>query len=69
MRPGVDRAGRCPVSQSVGGGYQLLWLDGVALASQQPSVNPPPVLGPATSVATTGDLFYNGAFVGLEYRR
>jgi len=54
---------------SLRGGYQLLWLDGVALASQQPAVNPPWLLGDATSVATTGDLFYNGAFVGLEYRR
>ena len=53
---------------SIRGGYQLLWLDGVALASQQPSVNPPPLLSPATTVATIGDLFYNGAFAGLEYR-
>jgi hypothetical protein len=29
----------------------------------------PPLAGAATSVATTGDLFYNGAFIGLEYRR
>jgi len=54
---------------SLRGGYQLLWLDGVALASQQPIVNPPPLVGAATTVATRGDLFYNGAFVGLEYRR
>jgi hypothetical protein len=53
---------------SVRGGYQLLWLDGVALASQQPSVNMYPGSGPATAVATTGDLFYNGAFAGMEYR-
>jgi hypothetical protein len=54
---------------SVRGGYELLWLDGVALASQQLSINPPPILRPAAAVATGGDLFYNGAFVGLEYRR
>ncbi|MGA2796389.1 MAG: hypothetical protein ABSE63_02295 [Thermoguttaceae bacterium] len=53
---------------SLRGGYQLLWLDGVALASQQPVLNPPPLFSPATTVATTGDLFYNGAFAGLEYR-
>ncbi|MGD0381956.1 MAG: BBP7 family outer membrane beta-barrel protein [Thermoguttaceae bacterium] len=52
---------------SIRGGYQLLWLDGVALASQQPAVNPLPVFSPATTVATTGDVFYNGAFMGLEY--
>jgi len=51
------------------GGYQLLWLDGVALASQQPILNPPPLLSAATSVGTSGDVFYNGAFIGLEYRR
>jgi hypothetical protein len=44
-------------------------LDGVALASQQAIVNAPPLAGPATNVATTGDVFYNGAFIGLEYRR
>ena len=38
---------------SVRGGYQLLWLDGVALASQQPAVNPRTTYGPATSVAAT----------------
>jgi hypothetical protein len=54
---------------SLRGGYQLLRLDGVALASQQSIVNPPPLLGAATTVATRGDVFYNGAFIGLEYRR
>ena len=54
---------------SLRGGYELLWLDGVALASQQPILNPPPLLRTATSVGTSGDVFYNGAFIGLEYRR
>ena len=54
---------------SLRGGYQLLWLDGVALASQQPILNPPPLIHTATSVGTNGDVFYNGAFIGLEYRR
>jgi hypothetical protein len=39
------------------------------MASQQPIVNPPPLLGAVTTVATNGDVFYNGAFIGLEYRR
>ena len=50
------------------GGYRCLWIDGVALASQQPAANPSPITGSATTI-TTGDLFYNGAFAGLEYRR
>jgi hypothetical protein len=54
---------------SLRGGYELLWLDGVALASQQPILNPPALLGPPTSVGTNGDVFYNGGFIGLEYRR
>jgi hypothetical protein len=57
-------------------GYRMLWLDGVAVASEQPSVNPgPPVAvpggtsgGPAETVHTGGDVFYHGAFVGLEFR-
>jgi hypothetical protein len=51
------------------GGYRWLWVDGVALASDQAAVNPPPLIGPAAGVDTSGDLFYNGAFVGLEVRR
>lgn len=50
-------------------GYRLLWLDGVALATDQPWANPTPVTGPAPTVDCHGDLFYHGAFVGLEYRR
>ncbi|MCE5269397.1 MAG: BBP7 family outer membrane beta-barrel protein [Planctomycetaceae bacterium] len=51
------------------GGYRLLWFDGVALATDQPSANPSPVTGSATAVDTHGDLFYHGAFVGVEFRR
>ena len=42
-------------------GYQLMWLSGVALATDQP-------LGTAR-VDSSGTVFYNGAFVGLEYCR
>ena len=49
-------------------GYELLWLDDVALAYEQPSVNPSPLNGPATSVKLGGDVFYQGAIVGLEFR-
>ncbi len=48
---------------SVRGGYQALWLDGIAIAADQfENVNPDdpkPYIG--------GTLFYHGAFAGLEY--
>lgn len=45
------------------GGYQLLWIDGVALAADQ--FNPPASPGVA-QVETRGDVFYHGALCGLE---
>jgi hypothetical protein len=53
---------------SIRGGYQLLWLDGVAVASQQAAVNPSPLAGPAAMVLAGTGLFYNGAFLGVEFR-
>lgn len=49
-------------------GYQIIWLDAVAEAYQQPGVNLPPINAPATNVRTTGDVIYQGAFTGVEYR-
>jgi hypothetical protein len=54
---------------SIFGGYRLLWIDGVALAAQQSPANLAPISGPADTVVTTGDAFYNGAFAGLEFCR
>jgi hypothetical protein len=52
-------------------GYQVTWLDGVALASQQqPRLDPahdPDDFG-SPSVATGGTAFYHGVTVGLDYR-
>jgi len=45
---------------SVRGGYQLLWIDGVALASDQDFPFP------ATTIDTSSHVFYHGALVGLE---
>ena len=46
------------------GGYQLMWIDGVALATRQiPNTD----LGAGTAaIDTTGGVFYHGANVGLE---
>jgi hypothetical protein len=45
------------------GGYQLLWVNGVALASDQ--FNTPPFPDSA-QVVTSGAVFYHGALCGLE---
>jgi hypothetical protein len=52
---------------AIRGGYQLLWIEGVALASDQIAVSDPDA-GTA-SVNTGGSPFYHGAFVGLEFTR
>jgi hypothetical protein len=49
---------------SVRSAYQLMWLEGVAVASDQIAVSDP-LLGNAT-VDTGGSLFYHGAFIGLQ---
>jgi hypothetical protein len=51
---------------SVRGGYRLLWIDGVALATDQVAASD---FVFARGIDTTGDAFYHGAFVGLQYVR
>lgn len=48
---------------SVRGSYQLMWVNGVALASDQVEVAN---FSTNTGIATNGDAFYHGAVVGLE---
>jgi hypothetical protein len=52
---------------SLRAGYQLLWLEGVAQASDQVAVSDP--LNGAAAVAFQGDPHYDGAFLGLELTR
>ncbi len=47
------------------GGYQLLWIDGVALASDNAASTNPTNHGAV--IDTNGDLFYHGATVALEF--
>ncbi|MEO8497134.1 MAG: hypothetical protein ABI614_18840 [Planctomycetota bacterium] len=49
---------------SVRGGYQLLWVAGVALATDQLEVSD---FISASGIEASGDTLYHGAFVGLEY--
>ena len=50
-------------------GYQCLWLGGIAVGTDQPSVNQMTFTGAtATDVHTTGAAFYHGALVSLEMR-
>ncbi|HWA98837.1 MAG TPA: BBP7 family outer membrane beta-barrel protein [Pirellulales bacterium] len=51
---------------SLRGTYELLWLDGVALATDQVAASNP-AFGAAT--VTTNTVFYHGMFLGAEYRR
>ena len=53
---------------TVRAGYQVLLLDGVALASDQFSENPPLLQpAPASVVVDDGELIYTGFNVGVEW--
>jgi hypothetical protein len=45
------------------GGYQLLWIDGLALSSEHASAS---LTGVPTNFASNGDVFYNGATAAIE---
>jgi hypothetical protein len=50
---------------SLRAGYQMLWLEGVAVAAEQvPAID---LLAGLAAVDTTGSPFYHGANVGLEF--
>lgn len=51
---------------SLRGGYRLLWIDGVALATDQVAVSN---FIFNSGLKASGDAFYHGAFVGFEYVR
>ena len=51
---------------SLRAGYRLMWIDGVALASNQIAVSDPDFNSAVVHTADT--LFYHGATAGLEYR-
>lgn len=46
-------------------GYQLLWVDGLALAPEQLDYTNTPTSG--TRVDADGDLFFNGGYVGIRF--
>lgn len=52
---------------AVRGGYQMLWLDNVALSGDNASVSQsnPSLLN--TSTDSNGQVFYHGAMIGLEF--
>ena len=51
-------------------GYQVMWIEGVALASEQVSTTLGPAFSPPGTInLNTGGVLYHGGFVGLEYRR
>ena len=62
----VGVTGTCQLTDHLAlrGGYRLLWIDGVALASDQLSVSD---FANNAGFNGSGDAFYHGAFAGLEY--
>jgi hypothetical protein len=62
----VGVTGTCQLTDHLAmrGGYRLLWIDGVALASDQLSVSD---FANNAGLHGSGDAFYHGAFAGLEY--
>lgn len=63
---GFVGAYRITKSLSLRGTYQLLWVEGVALASDQVAVSNPLA---GTAAINRDGAFYQGLFVGLEYTR
>lgn len=51
-------------SFSLRGGYRTLWVSGVALASEQLAESD---FASGTGFTDSGDVFYHGAFAGLEF--
>ena len=49
---------------SLRGGYNVLWVDGVTLASDQIPVTNFII---QTGIDSKGDVFYHGGFAGLEF--
>ena len=64
---GVTGVYRLTDCLSVRGGYQYLWLAGLAQASDQVAVSNP--LDGAATVSFAGNPSYHGAFVGVEFAR
>jgi hypothetical protein len=63
----IGITGSCQLTDrlAVRGGYRLLWIDGVALASDQLSVSD---FANNRGFDRSGTAFYHGAFAGLEYQ-
>ncbi len=63
----IDLTGvyRMSKNWSLRGGYRVLWVEGVAQASDQVAVSNP--VAAAASVSFKGSPFYDGAFLGLEF--
>ncbi|OHB82273.1 MAG: hypothetical protein A2V98_25730 [Planctomycetes bacterium RBG_16_64_12] len=61
--------GTCQINDCMAltAGYRLMWLEGVAVASDQLAVSDP--IGGTTTVDTGGSPFYHGAVISLEYCR
>lgn len=60
---GLVGTGRITSHLSIRGGYRMLWIDGVALASDQLASTD---FFNGTGISSSGDVFYQGGFLGLS---
>jgi len=69
---GITASYQLTENLSVRGGYQMVWIEGVALAGNQPVESPLLVdygdYGHFGDLDTSGSLFYHGGTVGGEFR-
>ncbi len=63
---GIQGSTLLTANLSLRGGYRLLWVDGVALASDQLAATD---FFTSSGIDGSGDVFYQGAYVGLEFAR
>ena len=63
---GINGVANLTANLSVRGGYRLLWVDSVALASDQLAASD---FFTGAGIDGSGSVFYQGAFVGLELTR
>jgi hypothetical protein len=49
------------------GGYQVLWLDNVSLASEAAAATTQIAGGASSTINTDGRVWYNGALAGVEF--
>jgi hypothetical protein len=65
----IDVTGVCQLTDHIAlrGGYQLLWIDGLALAGDQVGVTTVPLGGVGSGIDASGDAFYQGVLASIDF--